>query len=189
MITRYFIIWTYVGCATIGIFAYWYLFFQHADWHSLITYKQLSSWTQCESWTDFHPASFSWIDLSTKPCQYFFAGKKKPVTLALTVLVVIEMFNAMNAISDESSLLTVTIFENPYLIVAIFCSITTHCMILYVPFFNDVFGIMPLDLSEWTLVIIFSFPVVLIDECIKFVVRNCVSKRWTHSIEHKQKLN
>jgi magnesium-transporting ATPase (P-type) len=97
------------------------------------------------------------------------------------------MFNAMNAISDESSLLTIPITRNPYLIVAICSSISIHCMILYVPFFNDVFGIAPLDMQEWLLVLVFSFPVVLLDEMIKFVVRNLISQSKVHSIEHKEK--
>lgn len=171
VITRYFIIGTYVGFATIGIFVYWYLFFTHADGHTLIKWSQITNWNKCETWKDFAVNSFDGLDLSTNPCRYFFEGKRKPVTLALTVLVIIEMFNALNAISDEQSLLTITPFQNLYLIVAIFASVAVHCMILYVPFFNNVFGIAPLDCSEWLLVIYFSIPVVLIDEIIKFFCR------------------
>lgn len=99
----------------------------------------------------------------------------------------IEMFNALNAISDESSLLQMTPLANPYLIVAILGSISVHCIILYVPFFNEVFGIMPLDLKEWYLVILFSAPVVLIDEIIKLFVRNFLATNDKHAIEHKKK--
>lgn len=98
------------------------------------------------------------------------------------------MLNAMNAISDESSLLTMPPFLNPYLIVAIFASISIHCVILYIPFFNDVFGIMPLDYAEWKLVMYFSVPVILVDEIIKVFVRIFVSSKSGHSIEHKHKL-
>ncbi len=167
---RYFIIGAYVGCSTIGIFVYWYLFFQHADGHTLITWQQLTTWTQCEKWTDFKVDSFLGIDL-TNPCDYFTVGKVKAVTLSLTVLVVIEMFNAMNAISDESSVLQMPPYRNRWLIVAIIFSMTLHFVILYIPFFNKIFGIVPLDIKEWTLVVIFSIPVVVIDEAIKFYVR------------------
>ena len=87
------------------------------------------------------------------------------------------MFNAMNAISDESSLLQMPPWTNPWLIVAIASSCIVHCMILYIPFFNDIFGIMPLDLKEWTLVIIFSFPVIILDEIIKFGVRTFAPRK------------
>jgi len=98
-------------------------------------------------------------------------GKKKACTLSLTVLVCIEMFNAMNAISDESSLLTMSVFLNPWLLVAVGMSMSLHFVILYIPFFANIFGMMPLDLKEWMLVIAFSFPVIIVDEIIKVFVR------------------
>lgn len=177
VITRYFIIGTYVGFATIGIFAYWYLYFDHVDGHSLIAWEKLTTWTKCETWTDFTVSSFGGLDLSKEPCLYFTEGKRKPVTLALTVLVVIEMFNALNAISDEQSLLVIPPTKNLYLLVAIAASISIHCMILYVPFFNDIFGISPLDMREWILVMYFSVPVVIIDEIIKFFCRVFLSNK------------
>lgn len=149
---------------------YWYLYFAHPDGHTLITWKQLTTWTTCPSWKDFAVNSFSGIDLKN-PCDYFTIGKAKAVTLSLTVLVVIEMFNAMNAISDESSLLKMPPYKNKWLILAIFSSMTVHCVILYIPFFNKIFGILPLDVSEWILVLVFSIPVVFIDELVKLYVR------------------
>lgn len=152
----------------------------------MIKWSQLSNWTKCDKWKDFTVNSFSGIDLSSDPCLYFTLGKKKAVTLSLTVLVVIEMLNALNAISDEMSILQVTPFQNVYLLIAIAASISVHCMILYVPFFNNIFGIMPLDLSEWGLVLLWSVPVVLIDEFVKFVIRSVLSNKNPCAIEHKK---
>jgi P-type Ca2+ transporter type 2C len=45
-------------------------------------------------------------------------------------------------------------------------------LILYVPFLAQVFGIVPLSLSEWLLVLLIAFPVVLIDEVLKFAGRS-----------------
>jgi len=131
---------------------------------------------ECEKWTDFKVNDFMGIDLQTNPCNYFTTGKRKAVSLSLTVLVVIEMLNAMNAISDESSLFIMHPFKNLWLILAIFFSISLHCMILYIPFFNGIFGIAPLDLNEWILVMIFSFPVIIIEELTKVMVR-AINKR------------
>lgn len=131
---------------------------------------------ECEKWTDFKVNDFMGLDMQTNPCNYFTFGKRKAVSLSLTVLVVIEMFNAMNAISDESSLLKMPPYKNKWLILAIFSSVSLHCVILYIPFFNNIFGIAPLDLNEWILVIVFSLPVVLIEEITKVLVRALASR-------------
>lgn len=87
----------------------------------------------------------------------------------------IEMLNAINALSDESSLLTVGIFANPLLLVAIALSVSFHCLICYIPFFTTIFGTVPLTFNDWILVLIFSTPVILLDEVLKFVARGRTS--------------
>jgi len=168
---RYFIIGTYVGAATVGIFVYWYIFFESADGHPLVSYTQLSNWSECPGWTDFKLANWGGLDLQNHPCLYFTEGKVKASTLSLSVLVTIEMFNALNALSEDNSLLQMPPWVNPWLLVAIASSMILHCVILYIPFFNGVFGILPLDQTEWLLVLAFSVPVNLIDELLKVVSR------------------
>jgi Ca2+-transporting ATPase len=56
---------------------------------------------------------------------------------------------------------------NPFLIAATLSSTMLHNMILYVPFFNQVFSIAPLTFQEWGLVIAFAFPVIILDEILK----------------------
>ena len=81
------------------------------------------------------------------------------------------MLNALNAISEDSSLLTMTPFVNPYLILAILNSILLHCIIVYVPFLNEIFSIHSMNQAEWIAVFAFSAPVILIDEVLKFFGR------------------
>lgn len=111
------------------------------------------------------------MDLSKNPCQYFVDGKVKASTLSLSVLVMIEMFNAFNALSEDNSLFVVTPLVNPYLIAAASSSTLLHMMIVYVPFFNDVFSIHSMTTKEWMLVLAFSLPVNLIDEVLKYFGR------------------
>jgi len=111
------------------------------------------------------------MDLSQNPCEYFTKGKVKASTLSLSVLVVIEMLNALNAISEDNSLLTMSPFVNPYLILAIMSSILLHCVIVYVPFMNEIFSIHSMNQAEWIAVFAFSTPVILIDEVLKFFGR------------------
>lgn len=50
----------YVGFATVGVFAAWYMFGSllgvrlDGDGHTPITWHQLTHWEQCPQWTDFH---------------------------------------------------------------------------------------------------------------------------------------
>ncbi len=161
-----------MGLATVGIFLYWYLYYSwSSDSHSLITFSQLSSYTSCPSWENFTINSFQNLDFGDKNCGYFSVGKIKASTLSLTVLVLIEMFNSLNALSQKSSILDVGIFDNIWLISAIFLSLALHCFVLYVPALQLVFKTCELSLNDWMLVIGFSFPVVLIEELLKFAER------------------
>ena len=123
------------------------------------------------------------MDFTTNPCGYFTFGKVKASTLSLSVLVLIEMLNAMNAISEDNSLLTTSPFINPYLILAIMGSLILHCMILYVPLFANIFSIFPMNAKEWALVWAFSFPVIILDEILK------IFGRAFNAAELEQRLN
>jgi Ca2+-transporting ATPase len=186
---RYAIIGLYVGAATVGAFAIWFTQKEFLgidlskDGHSTVTFKQLSHWHDCEHtfgkagpfktfkagpWMDAYGETYSF----DKPCDYFeVPGKSKASTLSLTVLVCIEMFNALNALSEDGSLLSMPPWVNPYLLIAMSFSIGVHCIILYVPVFSKVFGVVPLSSEEWQLVLLLSAPVVLIDEVLKFFGR------------------
>lgn len=170
------VIGTYVGLATVFVFIYWYCYYDWAgDGHSLVTFSQLAHWSECvghhDDWRHFFVKNIDGLDFSKDPCLYFTAGKQKASTLSLSVLVIIEMFNALNALSEDSSLFTVGFFCNPLLWVAIASSVALHCVILYIPFFGHLFGVKPLTKNDWLLVIAFSAPVCLIDEVLKFISR------------------
>eukprot|EP00397_Hematodinium_sp_SG-2012_P002469 GEMP01002476.1.p1 GENE.GEMP01002476.1~~GEMP01002476.1.p1 ORF type:complete len:850 (+),score=213.62 GEMP01002476.1:88-2550(+) len=169
---RYMVIGLYVGFATVGIFIYWFTMDQAApDQHTLVSFEQLASWGKCNTWTDFAPGGYMDFDFSKDPCSYFTVGKIKACTLSLTVLVVIEMLNALNALSEDGSLVHMPPWYNPYLIVAICGSIGIHAVILYLPVMSNIFSVVPLDAHDWTLVMIFSIPVIILDEILKFFGR------------------
>jgi len=168
---RYMVIGLYVGFATVGIFIYWYSFDIAVDAHTLIHPSQLMAWGQCSSWTDFQPTPVLGLDFSKEPCSYFTQGKVKASTLSLTVLVVIEMLNAFNSVSEDGSLLQMPPWTNPYLILACLGSILTHFVILYVPFLAKIFAVCALDGHDWALVMAFSVPVLFLDEILKYFGR------------------
>lgn len=83
------------------------------------------NYSKCES-------SFSHIG-----CQMFSNWMaEKATTMSLSILVTIEMFNAMNSLSENESLLTLPLWVNPSLVLAIALSMVLHFVILYVPFFS-----------------------------------------------------
>ena len=164
---RYMVIGTYVGLATVGIFVYWFTLYKGVDGHPLVNFYELSNWSECPGWQGFELKDWNGIKLSQNPCLYFSEGKVKASTLALSVLVTIEMLNALNALSEDCSLLQMPPWVNPWLILAMAGSMILHCVILYVPFLSQIFGIEPLDGMEWLLVFAFSFPVIIIDELLK----------------------
>ncbi|KMT05333.1 hypothetical protein BVRB_7g174680 [Beta vulgaris subsp. vulgaris] len=181
---RYLVIGLYVGVATVGVFIIWYTHGSFLgidlsqDGHSLVSYSQLSNWGQCSSWENFTVSPFTagaqTFNFDANPCDYFQTGKVKAMTLSLSVLVAIEMFNSLNALSEDGSLLSMPPWVNPWLLLAMSVSFGLHFLILYVPFLAQVFGIVPLSLNEWLLVLLVTLPVILIDEGLKFIGR-CTS--------------
>ncbi|KAJ7972488.1 Calcium-transporting ATPase [Quillaja saponaria] len=193
---RYLVIGMYVGLATVGIFIIWYTHGSFlgidlsGDGHTLVTYSQLANWGQCSSWKNFTASPFTAgaqvISFDNDPCDYFHHGKVKATTLSLSVLVAIEMFNSLNALSEDGSLLTMPPWVNPWLVLAMSVSFGLHFLILYVPFLAQVFSIVPLSFHEWLLVLAVALPVILIDEVLKLVGR-CTSRSQRSSTISKKK--
>ncbi|KAI9909299.1 hypothetical protein PsorP6_014894 [Peronosclerospora sorghi] len=187
---RYMIVGIYVGFACVGIFAYWYMYYEASgDGHTLITYEQLTHWTKCHEWENFTVNNFDGMDFSSDPCRYFTDGKKTASTLSLSVLVAIEMFNALNALSEDGSLLTMPPWSNPYLMIAMVVSFVMHFVILYVDVLASTFSVIPLDFKEWMMVLAFSLPVILIDEVLKFVGRRLHARELEQRMNEREKKN
>jgi P-type Ca2+ transporter type 2A len=107
--------------------------------------------------------------------------------MSLSILVTVEMFNAMNSLSENESLLRLPLWKNMFLVAAITLSMVLHVLILYVPFLTvsrvlhnrfhlvddsgrqSIFAIVPLDWIEWKAVLWLSAPVLLIDEVLKLL--------------------
>ncbi|KAK4058862.1 hypothetical protein OIO90_000308 [Microbotryomycetes sp. JL221] len=158
---RYLVIGIYVGAATVFGYAWWFMFYSGGP---QITFKQL---------TNFHHCSDLFPQIG---CDMFSNEmSKRATTVSLSILVVIEMFNALNSLAENESLLTLPPWNNMYLCFAVVLSMALHFMILYVPFLANLFVITPLNLDEWLAVVAISFPVILIDETFKFINNVVVS--------------
>ncbi|XP_053962019.1 calcium-transporting ATPase sarcoplasmic/endoplasmic reticulum type isoform X1 [Anastrepha obliqua] len=154
---RYMAIGGYVGAATVGAAAWWFIF---AETGPHLTYWQLTHHLSCIGPGD----DFKGVD-----CKIF--SDPHAMTMALSVLVTIEMLNAMNSLSENQSLITMPPWCNMWLIGSMALSFTLHFVILYVEVLSTVFQVTPLSGEEWLTVMKFSIPVVLLDETLKFVAR------------------
>jgi Ca2+-transporting ATPase len=180
------VIGSYVGIATVGAFAVWYTHSSFlgidlsGDGHTQVSFSQLTNWGECPTWKDFKVSPFTagseTLRFDNNPCDYFTTGKVKATTLSLSVLVAIEMFNSLNALSEDGSLLTMPPWVNPWLLVAMSLSFALHFLILYIPFLASIFGIVPLSLNEWLLVLVVSLPVIAIDEGLKYIGRKMTER-------------
>lgn len=171
LFVRYLIIGTYVGLSTVVSFLWWFL----SNGYSV---EELQNVGNCRA---------------PERC----AVLQNPMTaraIALSTLVLVEMWNALNALSENSSLLVTRPTTNVWLMLAIASSIVLHLMIMYIPFLADLFSITPLgvpldvleqasswcvvlpsDFTEWIIILICSLPVILIDEVLKYVTRSSMS--------------
>ncbi|KAF8343779.1 calcium-transporting ATPase [Cantharellus anzutake] len=155
LLFRYLVIGCYVGAATVAGYAWWFVFYEGGP---MISFWQLSHFHQCST-------QFPQIG-----CEMFtneFA--QRATTVSLSILVTVEMFNAMNSLSENESLLRLPVWKNMYLVGAIALSMGLHFLILYVPFFTVLFQIAPLNWAEWRAILYLSFPVIVIDEILKFI--------------------
>ena len=148
LLFRYMVIGTYVGAATVFGYAWWFMYNPEGP--------QISFWQL----SHFHKCSAEFPEIG---CAMFSNDMAKSAsTMSLSILVVIEMLNAMNALSSSESLVTFALWNNMMLVYAIALSMALHFAILYVPFLQGLFSILPLDAVEWKAVCAISVPVMYV---------------------------
>ncbi|NWY44194.1 AT2A3 ATPase, partial [Sylvia atricapilla] len=155
---RYLAVGVYVGLATVGAATWWFLYDAEGP---QVSFHQLRNFMRC---TEDNPI-FEGID-----CEIF--ESRYPTTMALSVLVTIEMCNALNSVSENQSLLRMPPWLNIWLLGAIIMSMALHFLILYVTPMPLIFQVTPLSWPQWVVVMKISLPVILLDEGLKYLSRN-----------------
>eukprot|EP00127_Corallochytrium_limacisporum_P003416 Clim_evm44s149 gene=Clim_evmTU44s149 len=154
---RYLLIGCYVGAATVGAAAWWFMVDPTGP---LMTYDVLTDQPSCSNYALSNGYT----------CDRVFEDNT-PASVALSVLVTIEMFNALNSVSENQSIFAMPPTRNPLLLAAIALSMSLHMAILYVPFMNQVFAVVPLSYEQWQFVVAVSAPVIVLDEILKIFAR------------------
>merc|ERR1719461_2047618 len=99
-----------------------------------MTYAQLTHHHACGGTSDYAKSLFP----EDFDCNVFEMNNAS--TVALSVLVTIEMFNTFNALSENQSLLVQTPMTNFWVVLAVALSMILHALILYIDFFVKIFG-------------------------------------------------
>ncbi|KAG6502482.1 hypothetical protein ZIOFF_034761 [Zingiber officinale] len=139
---RYLVIGAYVGLATIAGFVWWFVY---SDKGPKLPYNELVNFDSCST----RETSY--------PCSIF--DDRHPSTVSMTVLVVVEMFNALNNLSENQSLLVIPPWSNIWLLASIALTMFLHVLILYVEPLSTLFAVAPLSWTDWAVVLYLSFPV------------------------------
>ncbi|XP_048436073.1 calcium-transporting ATPase 3, endoplasmic reticulum-type isoform X2 [Pyrus x bretschneideri] len=158
---RYLVIGAYVGVATVAGFIWWFVY---SDSGPQLPYSELMNFDSCSTRE------------TTYPCSIF--DDRHPSTVSMTVLVVVEMFNALNNLSENQSLVVIPPWSNLWLVGSIILTMILHILILYVHPLSILFSVTPLSWADWTVVLYLSFPVIIIDEVLKFFSRSSTGMRW-----------
>ncbi len=91
-------------------------------------------------------------------------------TAAFTVLVLAQLFNCLNARSDDASAFH-RWAVNPWLLLAIAASFGLQVLVVYLPALNEAFGTAPLSLADWLWSTVLASAVLWVSEARKLVAR------------------
>lgn len=165
---RYMFQGVYIGIATVLGMVWWMTSYAQGP---QMAFDELFNWANCD------------VNATPELCAWF--EDHAPNTMSLSVLVTIEMFQAINSLSERQSLASaIHPFSNVYLLGAMSLSFGLHFVILYVPFLAGVFSVTPLNAEEWSVVVLLAFPVLILDEVMKFFARRAL-----HADRKKAKLD
>ncbi|OGG93491.1 hypothetical protein A2609_00260 [Candidatus Kaiserbacteria bacterium RIFOXYD1_FULL_47_14] len=103
--------------------------------------------------------------------KYFETDIGKAWTVSLTALAVFQWFNAWNCRSESKSFFQMNFFSNKYLIGATAITISFQMLAVYTPFFQQFLRTVPLNLSEWVMIIVVATSIILVEEIRKFFYR------------------
>ncbi|NIM47448.1 MAG: HAD-IC family P-type ATPase [Candidatus Aenigmarchaeota archaeon] len=100
---------------------------------------------------------------------YLPQGIKKARTVAFVVMAFTQLFNVLNMRSLRKSIFKIGFFTNKYVIVSLLVSIILLVMVIFIPFFQNMFQFVSLSLVELLLIFTLSSMVFWFGELYKFI--------------------
>ncbi len=93
-------------------------------------------------------------------------------TMAFTTLVLFQLFNVFNCRHLEKSIFKYPFFKNKWLFMAIGFSLILQFIVVYLPFFNNIFDTTPLTFFEWIVCFLIASSVLWFNEIYKLIFNN-----------------
>ncbi len=90
-------------------------------------------------------------------------------SITFTTLIMAELLRAYSTRSQKHSLFEIGLFTNRTLVYGTGFSFFLTLLVLYIPALQPIFDTMPLDLSQWRIVLTFSFIPLIVGELYKFI--------------------
>jgi magnesium-transporting ATPase (P-type) len=107
-------------------------------------------------------------------------------TMGFTVLVLAQLFNALNARSSTDSAFRRPL-ANPYLLAGIALSLALQVLVVHAPFMNEAFSTVPLSGADWMVCLAMGSSVLWADELRKVVARRIpASPGAGHQVTHER---
>lgn len=96
-------------------------------------------------------------------------------TIAVNVVVVVEIFYLFNCRSLTNSAFSIGLFSNPWIIIGIIVMIFLQLIFTYVPFMNEIFSTEPISLDAWGRIILVGLIGYFVVELEKWINRRRIS--------------
>jgi P-type Ca2+ transporter type 2C len=101
--------------------------------------------------------------------KYYGMGLNASRTLALGTLIMSQLIHVFECRSEKHSIFEISIFTNLYLVGAVLISVTALCCILYIPFLQEIFKTVPLNLQQWSIVMFLSGVIAFINSLYLYI--------------------
>ena len=92
------------------------------------------------------------------------AGERKAMTVAFTLFVMYQLFNAYNRKADSYE-------KSTYLYMAIILSFALQLIIIYIPQLQIIFRTTSIDLIDWAMIIIVAFTIIIAEKLMRKVLK------------------
>ena len=110
--------------------------------------------------------------------RFYVDNLAKAWTISLITLSVFQWFNAWNCRSKKKSIFQMNFFSNKFLFGATLIVITLNLLAIYTPFMQKILRTVPLNFSDWLIIILIASSIIWVEEIRKFFQRKYEKNRY-----------